>query len=103
MACPPLGKAASPYRWKRRPTPLNSASALTIFSSVTPASLPTAIAELQRALRLDPDDMRARYLLAQAWLAAGEADKALEAGSDDAGLAAGTALLARSLPNMTGG
>ena len=55
--------------------------------------LPTAIAELQRALRLDPDDMRARYLLAQAWLAAGEADKALEAGSDDAVLAARAAAI----------
>ena len=50
--------------------------------------LPTAIAELQRALRLDPDDMRARHLLAQAWLAAGEAEKALESGSDDAALIA---------------
>lgn len=41
--------------------------------------LPTAIAELQRALRLDPDQPRARELLAAAWLKAGEADKALEA------------------------
>ena len=40
--------------------------------------LPTAIAELQRALRLDPDLPRARELIAQAWLKAGEADKALE-------------------------
>jgi predicted TPR repeat methyltransferase len=50
--------------------------------------LPTAIAELQRALRLDPDEMRARHLLAQAWLQAGEADKALETGVDDATLIA---------------
>ena len=41
--------------------------------------LPTAIAELQRALRLDPDLARARALIAEAWLKAGEADKALEA------------------------
>src|ERR1700761_4134580 len=42
-------------------------------------ALPTAIAELQRALRLDPGLERARLLIAQAWLAAGEADKTLEA------------------------
>jgi predicted TPR repeat methyltransferase len=41
--------------------------------------LPIAIAELQRALRLDPALARARELLAAAWLKAGEADKALEA------------------------
>jgi predicted TPR repeat methyltransferase len=41
--------------------------------------LPTAIAEFQRALRLDPDLDEARVLLGCAWLAAGEADKALEA------------------------
>jgi predicted TPR repeat methyltransferase len=41
-------------------------------------ALPTAIAELQRALRLDPGLARARELIAQAWLSAGEADKALE-------------------------
>jgi predicted TPR repeat methyltransferase len=40
--------------------------------------LPTAIAEFQRALRLDPGNARARELTAQAWLAAGEAGKALE-------------------------
>ena len=43
-----------------------------------PDLLPTAIAELQRALRLDPGLDRARLLIAQAWLKAGEADKALE-------------------------
>ena len=41
--------------------------------------LPTAIAEFQRALRLDPNLDEARLLLGCAWLAAGEADKALEA------------------------
>jgi predicted TPR repeat methyltransferase len=33
---------------------------------------------LQRSLRLDPDQPRARELIAAAWLKAGEADKALE-------------------------
>jgi predicted TPR repeat methyltransferase len=41
-------------------------------------ALPTAIAELQRTLRLDPGLDRARELIAAAWLKAGEADKALE-------------------------
>ncbi len=41
--------------------------------------LPTAIAEVQRALRLDPDLARARFLLGCCWLEAGEAEKALEA------------------------
>ena len=42
-------------------------------------ALPTAIAEFQRALRLDPDSAEARLHLGQAWLDAGEPDKALEA------------------------
>ena len=41
--------------------------------------LPTAIAEFQRALRLDPDCGQARFLLGCAWLEAGEAERALEA------------------------
>jgi predicted TPR repeat methyltransferase len=41
--------------------------------------LPTAIAEFQRALRLDPNMARARYLAGCAWLAAGEADRAIDA------------------------
>jgi len=41
--------------------------------------LPTAIAEFQRVLRLDPDNCEARYLLGCAWLDAGEADLALAA------------------------
>ncbi|HEY1837923.1 MAG TPA: tetratricopeptide repeat protein [Rhizomicrobium sp.] len=41
--------------------------------------LPTAIAEFQRALRLDPENTDARFLLGCAWLEAGEPDKALEA------------------------
>lgn len=40
--------------------------------------LPAAIAELQQALRIDPELSQARLLLAEAWLRAGEADKALE-------------------------
>src|SRR5580692_4423082 len=41
-------------------------------------ALPAAIAELQRAQRLDPALDRARLLTGQAWLEAGEAAKALE-------------------------
>lgn len=40
--------------------------------------LPSAIAEFQRALRLDPELMEAHELSASCWLAVGEADKALE-------------------------
>lgn len=40
--------------------------------------LPVAIAELQRALRLDPNMDEARFELGYAWMAAGEAEKALE-------------------------
>src|SRR6185312_15245899 len=40
-------------------------------------ALPAAIAEMQRALRLDPALERARFLMALAWLEAGEAQKAL--------------------------
>ncbi|MDE2182868.1 MAG: methyltransferase domain-containing protein [Alphaproteobacteria bacterium] len=41
--------------------------------------LPTAIAEFQRALRLDPEQAEARQRLGEAWLAAGEAERALDA------------------------
>ena len=54
--------------------------------------LPTAIAEFQRALRLDPDMNEARFSLGLAWLKAGEAQMALqafaEAAPDTPGLAA---------------
>jgi predicted TPR repeat methyltransferase len=40
-------------------------------------NLPAAIAELQRALRLDPGLDRARFLTGRAWAEAGEAEKAL--------------------------
>jgi predicted TPR repeat methyltransferase len=40
--------------------------------------LPSAIAEFQRALRLDPDSNAARFDLGCAWAEAGEAEKALE-------------------------
>jgi len=40
-------------------------------------SLPAAIAELQRALMLDPGHDQARFLTGQAWAQAGEAEKAL--------------------------
>ncbi|HEY4125064.1 MAG TPA: tetratricopeptide repeat protein [Rhizomicrobium sp.] len=41
--------------------------------------LPTAIAEFHRALRIDPSLEDARLNLAQAWLEAGESEKAMEA------------------------
>lgn len=41
-------------------------------------ALPPAIAEFQRALRIDPALDDARFKLAEAWLAAGEAGKAVE-------------------------
>ena len=41
--------------------------------------LPTAIAEFQRALRIDPSLDDARLKLGEAWLEAGEADKAMQA------------------------
>ena len=41
--------------------------------------LPTAIAEFQRALRLDPAMDEARYAIGCAWLEAGEPDKAFDA------------------------
>src|SRR5207248_528835 len=41
--------------------------------------LPLAIAELQRALRIDPSYAEARAALAEAWLYAGEPNRALEA------------------------
>lgn len=41
-------------------------------------ALPPAIAEIQRALRLDLENSDARYQLGLAWLQAGEPDKALE-------------------------
>ena len=40
--------------------------------------LPTAIAEFQRALRLDPTLVAANYALGCAWLDAGEAERAAE-------------------------
>jgi predicted TPR repeat methyltransferase len=41
--------------------------------------LPTAIGEFQRAQRLDPDDIDARFQLGVAWREAGEWEKALDA------------------------
>jgi predicted TPR repeat methyltransferase len=61
--------------------------------------LPDAIGEMQRALRLDHENVEARLLLGRAWLQAGEAEKALEAfahltGVDDE-VATARAMLAR--------
>ena len=57
---------------------LGLGEALLAASENNYGALPAAIAELQRALRLDPGLVRARELIAAAWLKAGEADKALE-------------------------
>jgi predicted TPR repeat methyltransferase len=51
---------------------------LLAVSEKNSGALPAAIAELQRSLRLDPNLVRAREMIAAAWLKAGEADKALE-------------------------
>jgi predicted TPR repeat methyltransferase len=59
-------------------------------------ALPPAIAEIQRALRLDPENSEARYQLGLAWLQAGEADKALEQFAQIA-----PALAPTDLPNKT--
>ncbi|HEY1637086.1 MAG TPA: tetratricopeptide repeat protein, partial [Rhizomicrobium sp.] len=42
------------------------------------SQLPTAIAEFQRALRIDPNLDEARFLLGKTWLDAGEPGKALQ-------------------------
>jgi predicted TPR repeat methyltransferase len=61
-----------------------------LFSNAAPAALglgeillanhqlPTAIAEFQRALRIDPNLSEARFLLGKTWLQAGEPEKALQ-------------------------
>jgi len=48
----------------------------TVFADLE--QLPLAIAELQRALRIDPDLTEARAALGRAWLAAGEPERALD-------------------------
>ena len=49
----------------------------TVFADLE--QLPLAIAEHQRALRIDPDLTEARLALGRAWLAAGEPERALDA------------------------
>jgi len=61
-----------------------------LFSDAAPAALglgevllvnnqlPTAIAEFQRALRIDPNLAEARFLLGKTWLQAGEPEKAMQ-------------------------
>jgi predicted TPR repeat methyltransferase len=58
----------------------NVAEAVSTLGEVLMAMgyLPTAIAEFQRALRLDPMSTQARLQLGVAWLEAGEAERALE-------------------------
>ena len=56
--------------------------------------LPTAIAEFQRALRLEPALVAARYALGCAWLDAGEAERAAEIFAELAAAESPFALLA---------
>ncbi len=55
-----------------------AAAALALGETLLAAgTLPLAIAEFQRALRLDPDLAQAKFLLGCAWLEAGEPERAL--------------------------
>ena len=73
--------AAAALEEAREAASLNSGVAVAAMSLgealLVAHALPAAIAELQRALRLDPALERARFLMAAAWLEAGEAEKAL--------------------------
>ncbi|HVV27909.1 MAG TPA: methyltransferase [Rhizomicrobium sp.] len=60
------------------PAVLALGEALLAASDANSGALPAAIAELQRALRLDPDLAGVRERIAAAWLKAGEAGRALE-------------------------
>jgi predicted TPR repeat methyltransferase len=75
------GDVAAALEEAREATSLNpgiAVAALSLGEALLAANaLPAAIAELQRALRLDPALERARFLMALAWLEAGEAQKAL--------------------------
>lgn len=60
--------------------PAIPAASVALGEALLAAHYPAAaIGEFQRALRLDPNFVAARYQLGCAWLAAGEAEKALDA------------------------
>ncbi len=94
-----LGRASEAVDVLREASLLSPNTAEVVLASgealAAAGSLPTAIAEFQRAVRLAPDDGRPHWRIAQLWLSAGEADKAevsaktaLEMGGVDAGAAA---------------
>jgi predicted TPR repeat methyltransferase len=60
--------------------PGSAAAALALGETLlAEGKLPLAIAEFQRALKLDPPLVKAQYLLGCAWLEAGEPERALDA------------------------
>jgi predicted TPR repeat methyltransferase len=75
------GDAARAVGAGREAASLNSNVAMAVLAFgralIAADALPAAIAEIQRALRLDPDSVEARYQLGLAWLKAGEPEKAL--------------------------
>jgi predicted TPR repeat methyltransferase len=78
-----LGRASEAVDVLREASLLSPNTAEVVLASgealAAAGSLPTAIAEFQRAVRLAPDDGRPHWRIAQLWLSAGEADKAEEA------------------------
>lgn len=75
-----LGRAGEAVDVLREASLLSPNTAEVVLASgealAAAGSLPTAIAEFQRAVRLAPDDGRPHWRIAQLWLSAGEADKA---------------------------
>ena len=75
------GDVAAALEQARDAASLNPGVAVAVMSLgealLAANALPAAIAELQRTLRLDPSLERARFLMASAWLEAGEAEQAL--------------------------
>jgi predicted TPR repeat methyltransferase len=80
IACSDTGAALALARETALTNPAAAPAALGLGEVLLVTErLPAAIAEFQRALRLDPALQAARIGLGSAWLAAGEAEKALEA------------------------
>ena len=79
LACDRKNEALERAREVSQLYPMAAVAALALGSALLESGqLPTAIAELQRALRIDRDLNEARYRLGCAWLEAGEAEKALQ-------------------------
>ncbi|MGD0192076.1 MAG: methyltransferase domain-containing protein [Rhizomicrobium sp.] len=80
VASDQTGEAVAIARETALTNPQAAIAAVSLGEALLAAgSLATAIGEFQRALRLDSDSARARFLLGRAWLEAGESEKALEA------------------------